>query len=243
MRTAIFAGCPALTAFCLIGTILGPGCRPSPSSIEPDSTQVASTVPAPPTEEAAEEEADAIPIPDGTPEELFQFLGAEETREFERLQGPESESLDPEARGQAMQRLMRMRVRVCDTILSKEIPGDTRASAIQMKLDALRTLAAIQPDQWKEPFDQLCAELTGGNDAYLAQVARATRYQAEVNDFISVEDGDAEALRVALTDLLQHPDAGAETFRAARCSRLADADRSIRPRDGSADDDRRAFSR
>ncbi len=216
MRTANFAGCPALTAFCFLGIILGPGCRPSPPAVEPNSTQVASTLPTAPREEAADQEVDAITIPDGTPEELFQFLGEVETREFERLQGPGSESLDPEARGQAMQRLMLTRVRVCDTILEKEIPADIRASAIQMKLDALRTLAAIQPDQWKEPFDRLCAELIDGKDAYLARFARATRYQAQVNDFISEADGDEEALRVALGELLQNPDAGAETFRAAR---------------------------
>jgi thioredoxin-like negative regulator of GroEL len=58
--------------------------------------------------------------------------------------------------------------------------------------------------------------LIRGNDPFLARVARAARFQGLVNTYVSVTDGDADHLQTALEELLQDPEAGAETFRAAR---------------------------
>ncbi len=140
-----------------------PGCRPASGPVDTDRPQAAAV----PTDTAASsaKPADEIPIPDGTPDELFQFLQELETREMGIVQ--DAAASDPAVRGQALRRLMNARVRACDKILATEIAAETRVSAVQMKLDALRTLVAMEPAAWKDAFANFSQQLIDGNDPLL----------------------------------------------------------------------------
>ena len=204
-----------IPGFLLLILMVSPlGCRPNETAVKPESLPTTSVTPDASVDNSSVEEE--ILIPEGTPEELMQFLQEVETEQLGRGRDVAAEAVDPTVRALAVRRLMKTRIRVCDKLLSREIPPDTHASAVQMKLDALRTLAAMDSAEWNNALTEFAQQLIDGSDPLLARLARATLFQAQVNDFISLADGDSQAWRAALRDLLQDPEAGAEIFRATR---------------------------
>ena len=162
----------ALAWLLLALTSVLPGCRPASAPVDTNATQgsPAATDAATDATATAAKPTDEITLPEGTPEELFQFLQELETRTMGMVQ--DAAATDPEARAAAIRRLMSARVRACDKILATEIPPETRASAVQMKLDALRTLVALEPAQWKEPFTDYSQQLLDGTDPLLGRLAQ-----------------------------------------------------------------------
>ena len=154
----------AFVAVLMIGAVGLFGCRPSTKTAEADKSQASTTEAEATTTESAEEE---LAIPEGTADELFQFLQDVEARELGTQEQNAQQPVDIQQRTEAVGRLMRTRIRVCDKLLSQDGSAESRASATQMKLDALRTLAAIEPDPWADTFAKYCDELIGGDDPFL----------------------------------------------------------------------------
>ena len=110
------------------------------------------------------EEAEQVEIPSGTPDELFAFIA-----------DLESEALpdDVADRGEALRIRMTKRVKACDAILSQNVAPEAESSAVQMKLDALRTLSIVDPDGVGAQFQTYVTSLVDGSDPYLARLAQA----------------------------------------------------------------------
>ena len=110
------------------------------ATIVSDASEVAAT-----DEEPVEDQP--IRVPDGNAEELFAFM---ERIEIEELGAAESDDEDvapltAEAQARKLTRLMNARVETCDKILESDPGEDSRHRAIRIRLDALRTLAALDP--------------------------------------------------------------------------------------------------
>ncbi|MCA9167122.1 MAG: TlpA family protein disulfide reductase [Planctomycetales bacterium] len=156
-----------------------------------------------------------IEVPDGTPEELFEFM---EQTEIKELGAPEDEgdaaapTPDQEALGRAIRRVMRVRLDACDKILAKQIPDETRTRAIRLRLEALRTLSAVDPDQYSSQYDSYVKELLSGSDPFLARLAKATQFQNEVMEVVSEGGENVDALLTQLKAVLDDPDAGPEVM-------------------------------
>ena len=164
-----------------------------------------------------------IEVPDGTPDELFAFMEKTEIDELGSSDDEDAEApaeTDPAktqaAQGRAIRRVMRVRVEACDKILARQIPEETRTRAIRLRLEALRTLAAIDPDHYHESFNSYLNELLQGSDQFLARMAKATQFQGRVNDLVSNGGENAESLLEDLKGLLADPDAGPELLDATR---------------------------
>lgn len=177
------------------------------------------TSPAPPDEASEPAKDGEVPVPDGTPEELFDFMQKIELEEL----GAESDDAvqpaapkSPAAQGRSIRRVMRARLAACDKILARQIPEETRTRAIGLRLDALRTLAATDPDHYASEFTEYLNRLDQGSDPFLARMAKATRLQTHINDFISTPQGDSAALLDELRKLLADPESGPEVMTAAR---------------------------
>ena len=111
---------------------------------------------------------------------------------------------------------MEARIAACDKILARQVPEETRLRAIRIQLDALRTLVALDPEGMAERFDDYTQRIATGSDPLLARMARATRYQSEVNRSLSGAGPPSEILIADLQALLDDPDAGPEILNATR---------------------------
>jgi hypothetical protein len=209
--------------------VLLPGCRGQQDEAAPAGD--AATAPAaqdPASGNSASATAAEPPLgelPEGTAEELFAYLAQLEKTAL----GPgEAEGATPEAaedQGLKLRSLMRMRVALSDKILSKEVPEETKLRALRVKLDALRTLAALDKPRYRDRFTELVTQLAQGGNSLVARMARCTQWQSAVTDFLSLDPATTspEALTTAgdtlvqkLDGLLADPEAGPETLDATR---------------------------
>ena len=154
-------------------------------------------------EETLPASATDVEIPSGSPDELFAFIA-----------GLDSEPLpeDTAARSESLRIRMTKRVKVCDAILSQNVAPDAESSAVLMKLDALRTLALVDPDGEGADFQTYVTSLIEGADPYLARIAKAKRFQQIVNDFVSQRSEDSTAVFHELNELLDDKDADPRVF-------------------------------
>lgn len=162
-------------------------------------------------------------LPDGNAEELFAFLRTSEEKEL----GPEDSDADsPDSGGEAaepakdqgpvLRKLMRTRVAVCDKILSKQVPDETQMRALGIKLDALRTLTALDSDRYKAPFLALVDQLSKSGNPLMARMAKATQFQSRVNEYLSFGKESPDVVLGELKTLLSDDQVGPETLDATR---------------------------
>lgn len=150
-------------------------------------------------------------VPDGTAEDLFRYAQEIEYQEFSN---PDYQQGD--ARNESIKRVMEVRIAVCDKILSFEESQDRRISAVQMKLDALRTLFNLEPDGAGAGFVSYVQELSQGADPLLARLAKVTQFQATAYDYVLKDQQDTQPTLSLLSELLSDADAGYEVLLAAR---------------------------
>ncbi len=161
--------------------------------------------------------ADEIQVPDGDPEELFQFMLDIEGQELGDI--PPSSDADGESENRyvnALRRVMRARVEACDKILAMDIEAETKVSAIRMKLDALRTLSIVDADQFADQYESYTTGLIEEADQRLVNLARASLFQAQVNEFLTASDGDSAQVTEQLEQLLDQEDLNEDVFIATR---------------------------
>jgi len=239
-RAAMVDACPiphpgpgrALGPLLVLVLIVVAGCRGQQDDATPPAADAAapanSAIPAAPI--ASAEEPPLGTLPDGTAEELFQYLAkVEETtlRADDAEEGPSAatESQAAEQQNAKLRLLMRTRIAITDKILAKEVPDETQLRALRVKLDAFRTLAALDAPRYRERFQSLLDQLTQGGNPLVARMARGTQWQSAVTDFLSLDRAATtpEALTAAsqsiatqLDALLADPEAGPETLDATR---------------------------
>lgn len=204
---------------------LGSGCNRGEITAEAEAADGAtggasSTTPVPNDESNEAAAADDGPlvaeVPDGTAEELFEFMAEMEVKELGAQ--PESEEAEDAAvaQGAKIRRLMRTRIAACDKIMAKEVPEDTRFRALGIKLDALRTLAALDPEAVGPAYQAFLDQMLKSGNPYMERMAKSTRYQGQVYDFISFDQETPEKILDELRQLLADPEAGPETLSATR---------------------------
>ncbi len=202
------------------------GCGPQPAQ-EPASSATKSPIAAAQLKGESKPAAaePSVEIPEGTPEELFAFLEQLELRELGTPEGNESEDAPARAESEqamSIQRVMQARVAVAEKILARSVPEETRTRAIRIKLDALRTLAALDPDRGAKPYQAFVDRLMQGSDPFLRRMAQVSQFQAQVNKHLAESEqgggseGDGKPLLQKLETLLADPEAGPETLDATR---------------------------
>ena len=105
-------------------------------------------------------------------------------------------------RGEALRIRMTKRVKACDAILSQNVAPEAESSAVQMKLDALRTLSIVDPDGIGAEFQTYVTSLVDGSDPYLARLAQAKQFQNTVNNHVAKRSDDSAAIVDELNRLL-----------------------------------------
>ena len=156
---------------------------------------------------AASEQRPEVEIPSGTPDELFAFIA-----ELDSEVLPE----DVGDRAEALRIRMTKRVKACDAIMSQNVAPEAESSAVQMKLDALRTLSIVDPDGIGAEFQTYVTSLVDGSDPYLARLAQAKQFQNTVNNHVAQRSDDSAAIVDELNRLLADEDAGPRLFMEAR---------------------------
>jgi hypothetical protein len=161
-----------------------------------------------------------IEVPEGTAEELFAFIDQLDERlnstgvsDDIAADGPSSTDT---LQADTLQQLMEARIAACDKILARPVHEDTRLRAISIQLDALRTLLAVDPESTTERFDAYTQRLAAGSDPLLARMAKATRFQAQVNRSLAGSGPGPDELLADLQTMLSEADAGPETLNASR---------------------------
>lgn len=163
-------------------------------------------------------------VPEGTAEELFDFMAKREIEELGQESQPEEgvasdgkpTEPDPVEQGVRLRRLMRTRIVACDKIMSKEVPEETRVRALGIKFDALRTLAALDPEAVGPSFQEFIDQMLASGNPLIERMAKATRFQGHVNDYLTSGKESPDKLLDELRQLLENQEAGPETLSAAR---------------------------
>jgi hypothetical protein len=211
--------------YCLASAPLVAGCGQSEApSVNATGAAAVSEQPLPSQRDKSEQTVvvKPIPVPEGTPEELFAFINdLDRELDVHPSDSPDDDTPDSSSgtrQAIALRRVMEARVAACDKILARQVPEETRLKAIMIQLDAIRTLLALDPEGMAERFDEYTRRIANGADPLLSRIARATRFQAEVNRSLSGGKGEpsADELIAQLQTLLDDPQAGPETLNASR---------------------------
>jgi peroxiredoxin len=139
-----------------------------------------------------------IQVPSGTPEELLVFAASLDEQAL-----PE----DAEQRGQELRRRMIARVTVSEAILAQEVTPENLIAAVQMKLDALRTLLFVDPHDHGQRFQPYVDALIKGPDPFLVRLAKTAEFQARVWPWIESGKDRTSDILAALDGLLRMEDA------------------------------------
>ena len=181
--------------FCAL--LMAPGCQSKSRAPRPTKEETK-------TELTKSDAKPPIAIPSGNEEELFAFIVQQDAAPL-----PE----DVEVRSKELIRRMSARVRAAEAILKKNrLSPESRISAIGIKLDALRMLAVLDPHGLGEQFETYVDALIDGDDQYLVRLAKTTRFQLLVNDYVSGKKLEPSHIENQLRELLSDPDAGPSVF-------------------------------
>lgn len=233
LRTLLLAG--------FISALAGCGGSDAPADGEASAAATASPTPSTSNdgskEKPASNDTPAAPsqeelvseVPDGTAQELFDFMAKMEIKELGQETPDENSATenantesgtsaqnDPVEQGVRLRRLMRTRIVACDKIMAKEVPEETRIRALGIKLDALRTLAALDPDAVGPSFQEFIEQMLASGNPLIARMAKATRFQGHVNDHLTSGKETPDQLLEELRQLLKDQEAGPETLEASR---------------------------
>lgn len=195
------ASCTLLIGFCWLSMTSGCGSNGNGESANPPSSGAL------PDGKSSADRLAAVEIPKGSPDELFAYIASLDTEPL-----PE----DVADRGEALRELMTKRVKACDAILSQDVAPEAESSAVQLKLDALRTLSIVDPDGVGADFNTYVTSLIAGSDPYLARLAKAKQFQNVVNDYVSLKSEDSSQIVEQLNELLGNESAGPRVFMEAR---------------------------
>lgn len=170
-------------------------------------------------------ELEPLPVPDGTPEELFAFMDETTERELPELSGevtsdeetePSADAPSGDDYGLRLIRLMKSRIVACDKIIGGDPPAESKTRAIRIRLDAMRTLAALRPEEYSREFEAYTDRIVKGNDPFLRRMANSIMFQASVNRYISQAASKPDEIFQSLEALLSDKQAGPEVFTAVR---------------------------
>ena len=85
-----------------------------------------------------------------------------------------------------------------------------------MKLDSLRTLSIVDEGQSGKQYEPFAKELITDTDPRLVNIARASLFQARVNEFLNDPDADSANIAAELEQLLSQEGLNEDVFVAAR---------------------------
>ena len=192
-------------------------CSKAPSSSSQSTTPpktVDSRHPTPAGQTPVPKADAAYPVPEVGPEELLRFINQLAVRQ------PQGDS--DQAYLADLQSITKSRLIAADQILEhQEIDPGLREAAIIAKLDALRTLAAIDPHALGAQFEPFVQSLIGGLDKKLALVGRVGRFQYELDRFTNGQSDDPQPLLEQLRRILDDPLAGHPEFLATQYAGVA----------------------
>ncbi len=133
----------------------------------PASPPAAPSVKAPDTAQPAEaekEKVDPFEVPDGTPEQLIEYV--------QGLRNVRPESLDPDTVQQFRKRLLGAVLQAAEKILAQEAPEQIAMEALQLKVAALSALESLGDAQAAAALASLPADLEKQGKAKLAATAQ-----------------------------------------------------------------------
>ena len=188
----------ALAAFgstifgCKGGTADAPAETKSSSSSEPE---VASTAPKGPVTIP-----DAGEVPEGDSEELLAFIN--------RLSEMEPVGDNEADRSDSIRKIVLTQLQAAENMLGKEIKPAEQLAALEVKANALRTLATIDPDGVGEGFDPFLDELIKSDVSEHVRLADISRVQYELDQLANEQIKDPAIVIDKLKELIKQDGAG-----------------------------------
>lgn len=141
----------------------------------------------------------AIQVPDGTPDELLEFIENLETRELDRS--------SPELFNQQLLDVMNAQYEAAENILGQRPDENTHVKATIYKLQALRVLASVGPDGTSDIFQKFVNSTKNSSSSHLVLEANTAEFQYLVDQYGNDELSDSTKLKQRFEELAKHPDA------------------------------------
>ncbi|GIX05513.1 MAG: hypothetical protein KatS3mg114_1382 [Planctomycetaceae bacterium] len=167
----------------------GPWCVASCLGLLSLSVVFAEDKPAPSKTPAAEKSstpADPYAVPDGTPEEILQFLEKLESRRpmFQTRRDAVQHAI----------KVQRARIQAGDKILAQKVDDETALEAAEMKLEALKLLASAGIEGALKEGLAAAEALTQDKRADIAELARETLQQLKILGIADLPQEERQAL-------------------------------------------------
>ncbi|MFO0913966.1 MAG: TlpA disulfide reductase family protein [Pirellulales bacterium] len=141
------------------------------------------------------------PVPEGSPQELLEFIAEISKR------APEGKTVDDKSAD--LTQLLIARVRAADKILLGGPIPDIRMTALETKLDALRALAIVDPEGYGKEFQPFAKTLIDSHDESEQLLGRVALMRSNVemigNGLTTDTDAVMKELRALLTERRQEP--------------------------------------
>ncbi|MCP4194639.1 MAG: TlpA family protein disulfide reductase [Planctomycetaceae bacterium] len=157
--------------------------------------------------------AESIDVPDGTTDELLEFIDKIEASELGSVDLSSPETMSKHV--VVLKRVMKSRVEACDKILSQENDERTLLLTYRLKLQALQTLALLNAEEGQLAYDQFMAELKASGNADLERFVLIANFEWQVNTFLNSHEQEGSKLLSQLDEFLQQPDLDANSFQTA----------------------------
>ena len=141
---------------------------------------------------ADDTQPNAIPVPDGSPEELLEFMNKISARE---LDGGDENVFDE------MRQIVSARLRAAEKILDQKDVG-LHVIAIETKLESLRNLSALGEEDAFETFQEYARKLAKHPDDEKAILGRIGLFRALVDELVTAGQGDQDQIAHQLDEVL-----------------------------------------
>ena len=151
---------------------------------------------------------DSFEVPDGTAEELLQFI--------QELGNVLRQELSVGGGNEQVLSIMDAQLRAAEKILGKRTSTDIRNQAVERKLESLRMLAIYDPLGSRDSFHDYALSLIEEDDPTLASMGKVALFQLHVDEFSRGEVSDVEGIIQELQALVNAKGAGPSEFITAR---------------------------
>ena len=193
-----------------------PGGSTSAASSPPSSRQPSALAPSDspqPPPSIPQSQLDDLVVPDGTPEQLWEFIQDVVTRE-------------PRGRTQqeimgSIQEIMSARIGAAEKLLEHpDATTEQRRSSVEVKLSTLQELMTIGVAEAEGHFKEFCRALVKDEDEELAKFGRMLTFSLDVNDLVEGVTSDGQEILAKAEKLLNEEAKNNETFQYVRAAAL-----------------------
>lgn len=157
----------------------------------------ADSVPQPPP--IAGGQLDAVTVPQGTPEELVQFL----KQLADKALAVQLQIRQGTATPASLQPILEAMLEASNKVLAADVDEESRVSAVQAKAGALSVLSQLVPDRpWADQFREFATSLAADKSPVIAIEGRAILLGILVGDVAQGKSQDVDGLMTQLKALL-----------------------------------------